>query len=266
MLKKLKILLDNEIDPAYAKRAEFIFQTVEREKPIRILDVGCGRGFYVNALSLYDFPKEIIGLDINKEYLEEARRYASDMRAKFIRKSVYSINYTNNYFDLVICSELLEHLSYDKKALSEIFRVLKKGGTLIVTVPSEDFPLFWDPVNWVLMRFFNTHINKDVWFLAGIWAGHERLYNMKNLSRIIEEAGFSILEMSGVISFSWPFSHFLLYGLGKNIVERLNVKSLNRFELKKNNIKIFLAKLFSYPTKLSIGDSSVDIIVLAKKN
>ena len=52
MLKKLENLLKSEIDPVFAKRAEFIFEEVEKIKTQKILDAGCGRGFYVKALTL----------------------------------------------------------------------------------------------------------------------------------------------------------------------------------------------------------------------
>jgi len=45
MLLKLENLLKNEIDPAFAKRVEFIFQTIEQKIPKRILDSGCGKIF-----------------------------------------------------------------------------------------------------------------------------------------------------------------------------------------------------------------------------
>ena len=266
MLKKLRILLDNEIDPAFAQRAEFIFKILEKEKPKRVLDAGCGRGFYPNAVSLYSFPREIVGIDINSEYLKQAKDQISDKRVKLLKKSIYSTDFPDNYFDLVICSEVLEHLTNEKKALGEISRILKKNGTLLITVPGYNFPFLWDPINWILMRFFKTHVNKNIWFLAGIWAGHERLYEVNDLGEKIKNAGFSVLKINGVISFCWPFSHFILYGLGKNIVERLNIRSFSRFQFKKNNFNYLLARLFSIPTKFITGDSSVDIIAQARKN
>jgi 2-polyprenyl-3-methyl-5-hydroxy-6-metoxy-1,4-benzoquinol methylase len=67
MLKKLKDFLRTEIDPAFAKRAEIIFQYIKKYKPKRILDAGCGRGFYLYWINSYKFVKEIHGIDINEE-------------------------------------------------------------------------------------------------------------------------------------------------------------------------------------------------------
>lgn len=167
MQKKLKNFLKTEIDPAFAERAKIIFKTIEEYKPQKILDVGCGRGFYLYAISRYRFVKEIYGIDINNKYLKIAKKLCQDERIKIQKASVYKLPYENNFFDLVICSEVLEHLKNDKKALVELHRVLKPKGKLIVTVPNYNFPFLWDPLNWVLMHFFNKHINKNIWWLAG---------------------------------------------------------------------------------------------------
>lgn len=74
MLKRLENLLQAEVDPAFAKRARFILDTVAKEKPKVLLDIGCGRGFYVHALTLFPFPEQIYGIDIQKDYLDQAKK------------------------------------------------------------------------------------------------------------------------------------------------------------------------------------------------
>lgn len=270
MLQKLKILLDSEIDPAFAARARIIFDQVEARRPKKILDVGCGRGFYIKALGLYSFPKEIYGIDTNEMYLRKARKNILDKRIKILNASAYHLPFPNNYFDFVICSEVLEHLKFDGKALREINRVLKDEGVAVITVPSLAFPFLWDPLNWILMRLFNTHIKKSIWFLAGIWADHERLYTKDILIRGVEEQGFTIKKLNYAVHYCWPLSHFLLYGIGKNIIERLPMKSFNRFNFQKNNKSSMLATLFGLPSRLDtkevLARSSVDIIAVFKKN
>lgn len=142
MLKKLKDFLRAEIDPAFAKRAEIIFQCIEKYKPKRILDAGCGRGFYLYGINSYKFVKEIHGIDINEKYLKIAKNINQDKRVKIKKSNIYKLPYENNSFDLIICSEVLEHLKDDKKALKELHRVLKPNGKLIITVPNLNFPFF----------------------------------------------------------------------------------------------------------------------------
>lgn len=265
MLKSSKKLLQGEIDPVFAKRAEFILKAVEKEKPSKILDVGCGRGFYVNALSKYPFVKKVYGVDVSSSYISIAKK-TKNSKANFIKASIYKLPFKDKEFDLVICSEVLEHLKKEYAGLREIRRVLKHGGILLITVPNENFPFLWDPINWILTKAFNTHVNKDIWFLAGIWAGHERLYKEENLKELIESSKFKILNLSKIINCSWPFSHFLLYGLGKNIVERFPVKGVSRFDESKSAVSIFLANFFAYPTKIKFkSKSAVNLLLKATK-
>ncbi|MBI4009218.1 class I SAM-dependent methyltransferase [Candidatus Roizmanbacteria bacterium] len=280
MLKQLENILKSEIDPAFAKRAEFIFQAIEVEKPKKVLDAGCGRGFYLQALSLFPFIKEIHGIDINEKYLQIARsstsRHSGPLqdyslsRIVFQNASIYSLPYTNKYFDFIICSEVLEHLKNDAEALRELKRVLKPSGTLIITVPNHNFPFLWDPLNWILMKLFNTHINKNIWWLAGIWADHERLYLSKEIKLLAKESGFSIAEMRGYVHWCWPFSHFILYGIGKNLVEKFGLADFSRFNLqtRKKNAEL-IADFFRLPStilkKQTRNSPSVNLLILLRK-
>lgn len=249
MLKKLKKILQAEIDPAFAKRAEFVFREITKEKPEKILDAGCGRGFYLHSLSFFKFVKEIHGIDVNMNYLKSAKKTCVDKKIMIKKASLDAIPYPDNYFNFIICLEVLEHLKNNQKSLSELKRVLKKNGKLIITVPSLNFPFFWDPLNWVLMRFFNTHINKNIWWLAGIWADHEMLFTEDQLKQIVVKFDFKIEKILNFIHYCLPFSHFLLYGIGKNLVERFGFKELNRFEFKERRIANLIAKVFKFPQK-----------------
>ena len=99
-------ILAHEIDPAFALRAGKILDAVEKHKPERILDAGCGRGFYITMLSRYDFPEQIHGVDISKTYLERARKALKhDSRVTFIKTSVYNLPFPDKHFDMIILSE-----------------------------------------------------------------------------------------------------------------------------------------------------------------
>lgn len=268
MNRKLQNLIQTEIDPVFAKRSEFIFKEVYKKKPAKVLDAGCGRGFYVHALTAFPFIKKIYGVDIDKKYIEIAKKNSLDKRVVISKASLYTLPYSDNYFDFIICSEVLEHLERDYAALVELKRVLKKNGTLIITVPNYHFPFFWDPLNWILMRRFNTHIPKDIWWLAGIWADHDHLYTKEKLVNVVSKCGFKIKEVKLIVSFCWPFSHFILYGIGKNIVERFNIKSLNRFQKNRGILSSIIALIFKFPTifeNKNLLNSSVNIMLMSEK-
>jgi len=244
--------LAGEIDPAYALRARYIFEEIVKAKPEVTLDTGCGRGFYVKLLSLFDFPKKINGIDLNDSHLDKARALVSEQgeRVNLQRGSIYELPFTDESVDFVICSEVLEHLDNPDAGVKEIHRVLKKGGHAAITVPCKTFPFFWDPLNWLLMRLFNTHVHKDIHCLAGIWADHERLYDEETLLKHFE-TGFDVTSSRNIVSTCWPFSHFFIYGIGKNLVESGFFTSFNRFTFEKPGfLKRALAKFMSLPSDL----------------
>ncbi len=268
MRKNLQYLLRTEIDPAFAKRAETILNWINTARPRKVLDAGCGRGFYINALQFFPFIKEIKGCDVNENYLKIAKKNAVDQRTKITRASIYALPYPNSYFDCVISSEVLEHLENDSGALKELKRVLKPKGHILITVPNKNFPFLWDPLNWLLMKVFHTHVNKNIWWLAGIWADHERLYSPKEIADLIKKSKLKIEKMQLVLHWCWPFSHFLLYGIGKNVIERLGLQSFNRFNYRKNNhLPALLASFMKAPDRyldeIFPVVSSVNIVITA---
>ncbi len=257
--KKLQSLLETEIDPAFAQRADLIFEQVAQAQPQSVLDIGCGRGFYLQALTYFDQIEQILGVDINQDYLAVARNNIDDDRVSLRQLDVNHLEDLNQTFDVIILSEVLEHIEQDDLLLKKIHSLLAQDGRLVITVPHHQFPFTWDPINFFLMKFFETHIDKDIWWLAGIWADHERLYQLSELKAKVEKSGYQILDQAQIISFSWPFAHLILYGLGKNLVEKLNLAGFDRFNFNKpKKVNRVLAKFMSWPERLAskIGSRS----------
>ncbi len=99
----------------------------------KMLDAGCGTGVY--SFSLRNRGKEIIGVDIDKQkinYVKDVNRFNN---LKFEAGDLRKLKFKKEEFDLIICSDVIEHITEDKKAFSELGRVLKRGGLLKVTVP-----------------------------------------------------------------------------------------------------------------------------------
>ncbi len=123
----------------------------KQAQPNNILDAGCGEGFVVEHLRK-DLKSEIIGLDIESNALEVAAE--KNPQAMFEAASVYEIPFENDSFDLVVLSEVLEHLEHPERALEEINRVSKKY--VLISVPHEPV---WRAGNMARLKYLGSFGN-----------------------------------------------------------------------------------------------------------
>lgn len=264
-------VLEREPDPAFKRRSKFILENLNLKGKEKILDVGCGRGFYLKILSDFKLGLDLYGVDLNSKYLQIAEKFIKDESVNLTKSDICNLPFKDDYFDRIIASEILEHIPDDQRAISELLRVLRPGGIVLITVPNKNYPFFWDPLNWTLERLLNWHIPSNIWWLAGLWADHERLYEKGNLENQLVEAGFKIEKNWLTTRYCLPFSHFLLYGIGKNLVEKGYFSSFNRFSTTvKDSIlrRLFLwpiKKIDSFNDKKVNNNPSVNIIFKVRK-
>ena len=148
----------------------------------RILDIGCGSGRHTCAA--YQYRDVIaIGADLDFDDLTEAKnRLKLHDRLGEHGGGVWGLSMANitclpfkdDYFDLVICSEVLEHIPHYQTGIHEIIRVLRPGRNLVVSVP----------------RYWTERI---CWSLSAEYAnskgGHLRIFNKRQLIADLENAG-----------------------------------------------------------------------------
>lgn len=107
----------------------------------KILEIGCGRGGFAcwlarNYANIYD---EFVAADFSSAAIEKGKTHAQKAGIIGINWNVLDItqiDLPSDYFDIVISCETIEHVPYPKKAVKELYRVIKKGGTLILTTPN----------------------------------------------------------------------------------------------------------------------------------
>jgi ubiquinone/menaquinone biosynthesis C-methylase UbiE len=214
--ERVRELMPVEGDLCFRRRCETIVEFLDAQADDLLLDCGCGYGFTLGVLSKLT-EAQLVGLDLSAERVREVQKRFPTDRTSVVQGSGMSLPFATGSFGKAVCSEVLEHLPDDKAALSELFRVLKPGGTLVVTVPAARYPAGWDPVNYVLERTTGRHIGGER-TLSGIWYGHLRLYTPEQLHTAAEQAGFEVEEIRPLTHFVPPFNHLVMYGILKPLL------------------------------------------------
>jgi glycosyltransferase involved in cell wall biosynthesis/predicted SAM-dependent methyltransferase len=91
----------------------------------RVLDAGCGTSLIVQSLN------NVVGMDFNYPKLRFLRRYGIPL----VNGSAFALPFKDGSFDCVMSSQVIEHIRYDESIFSEMNRVLRAGGTLILGTP-----------------------------------------------------------------------------------------------------------------------------------
>lgn len=212
---KLDNLLEGVGDMALKRRAKEIVEGINPKSGDNILDLGCGDGFYLFLLSKLGLNLQLTGSDFDEAGLEAAKRNLNNKKIKLIRGNLMQrLPFSSNEFDKIVLSEVAEHLPNDLKGLKEVYRILKPGGLLCLSVPNANYPFLWDPINWILERLFKTHVKFGFW--AGIWFNHLRLYKPEQIETVVKRAGFKVEQAQSLTWWCLPFNHNLV-----NLVARL---------------------------------------------
>ena len=135
---------------------EFIISQVSPDVKT-ILDVGCG-----SAWVAQNFLKKLISvysLDISFTNPYKAIRKYPVKRHFGITADSYSLPFQENSFDCIIASEIIEHVLYPDKFVTELFRVLKPGGSLLISTPYKEKIIYYLCIHCNKLTPLHSHIN-----------------------------------------------------------------------------------------------------------
>lgn len=219
-------------------RRDMILRLIRAEdRSQKILDIGCAGGCLIEFLTDKHFNK-IYGIDISKNAMYLCRKRKL--------KNTYFMNASNlrfvaNKFDIIIASDVLEHIKNDNRALTEWYRVLKPNGKLIVFVPA--FNRLWsghDEINHHYRRYDKDELcaimenNKFIverscywnfvlfFFLCSIRIleyftkkgnDHKKYYSPYRLPSIVNSVLFNTLRLENII-----ISHKINFPIGVSIL------------------------------------------------
>jgi 2-polyprenyl-3-methyl-5-hydroxy-6-metoxy-1,4-benzoquinol methylase len=141
-----------------------------------ILDIGCG----VGTLDFYMAPRcrYITGLDLSEKAISNALKSKNLLgfeNIDFYCQNILDFR-TNERFDFILCSEVLEHIKSDSYFFKKVKNFLKHDGKVLLTTPLDSAPLY----KLGLTKMFDKRV------------GHLRRYSFKSLKKVISKSGFEI--------------------------------------------------------------------------
>ena len=217
----------------------FDFNRININPEGTMLDLGCGEGRHIFGL-MEKFPDlKCIGLDPHIESLDKAfeglkfLESISNIKTNFLSGSAYSLPFSDDSFDLVVCSEVLEHLHDYKDAIKEINRVLKPGGQFLASVPAE-FP---EKICWLLSEAYQNQPG-----------GHLRIFKKNELIKEVAELNFSFessQRFHSIHSAYWWLRCLFWKSQESNIIIKGYKKILERHILKKPFFLDLIDKIFN---------------------
>ncbi len=215
----VRALVAPELDPGYRRRVATVLEWIPPSTAVdaHLLDVGCGRG-YVVGYYLRLGQRAVTGVEIDAALAARAAAaHRSSPAAAIVRADAAALPFPAQRFSGAVLSEVLEHVADDLAVLREVWRVLRPGAPVAITVPHARYPWAWDPINRTLAALRLPPVRHGP--LAGIWAEHRRLYERAALRDVVRRAGFAIEAERSLVRHCLPFSHNLLYGIGKPLLE-----------------------------------------------
>lgn len=193
---------------------------------LTVLDVGASTGIIDNELAKYF--KKVIGIDIDKDAIKYANKKFKQRGLYFKVDDAMNLSFEDNFFDIVICAQVYEHVPDDRKLMNEIYRVLKPSGVCYFAALNKFWPLephynllflSWLPKNigdyYVRVlgkakRYYETL--RSYWGLNTLTNKFERIEFTSKILRSPKNYGFNNLSTFPINMIVWlisPLSRYL---------------------------------------------------------
>jgi ubiquinone/menaquinone biosynthesis C-methylase UbiE len=182
--------LPEGLAPSHARlREAFLLERVaaasmHADRPVRVLDVGCGEGHFAAALA--HGGAEVVAIDVAAEPLRRALARAPDLEVRLVEPEG-SLPLEDSSFDVVWAGETIEHVADTSQWLSELRRVLRSGGVLLLSTPDHG-PLsrLWMALN---RSAFEARFDPR--------SDHLRFYTCRALADLLTDFGFEDVAVAG---------------------------------------------------------------------
>lgn len=168
----------------------------------KVLDLGCGPG--INAKKMQKFGAKVKGIDLSNYLIDIAKKEASNI--EFLIGDVEKLPYKNGEFDIVVSSLVLGHIKDWKKTLSEVRRVLKRGGIFVFSSYNPVTEKFVKR-NWFFRKYrelkgyFEEGEKKTQWLRDNTIAANASHYHKtySTIVKLLVNNGFEIVDYEDCI-------------------------------------------------------------------
>lgn len=202
--------------PIGISRKKKVIRMLSPQKSDIICDLGCGDG----NLSKFIVKKveEVYGIDISPTRVRRSQKKG----IKAICADVCSTPFKSDYFDKVICSEVIEHIINSKELLQEINRILKKGGTAVLTVP------FNQKIEKTLLDVTKEDLEQmdyeEIKRKYHITEDHLNSFSEECFTKLLEEEKFTIKQIDYTHEYEAKLKGAsIISSLGAQLIKRLNI-------------------------------------------
>jgi SAM-dependent methyltransferase len=201
-------------DPAIDRKFAVISDELRRLLPVgSLLDAGCGDGRYLAALAeLGPVPDRVVGVDIAESILLTAATATSEagVRAELVRGNLEQLPFADSEFELVLCVQAIEHLLHATAGIRELARVLRPGGTLLLTTDNRKSTI-------------TKTLNAPRWLVAGALGKHRARVQIEfphgDFTR--SELAEMLIESGLVVAWTRTF-RFSIVGAGPRVTRLCN--------------------------------------------
>lgn len=158
------------------------------DSALRILEVGCGAGSFLQALQRGD--RELWGMDINAEQAGRARPFCARLLIGDAMELAAGL--PDNYFDCIVFNDVLEHMAWPGRLLARMRGKLKPDGRLVASIPN--------------VRYIDVLARELLWekdFRYTPEGGllddtHLRFFTRRSMFRLLEGAGYEVVRCQGI--------------------------------------------------------------------
>lgn len=201
------------------------FDLLELKNNDYVLDLGCGVGRH-SLIAYRDYPVNVFGVDLSLVDLRLAKSREKDIQENpcqgsllFLQSDGYKLPFNDKSFDVVICSEVLEHVPSYQQLIAELVRVLKPGGRLALSVPK----YLPEKICWLLSNDYPE------------FAGHVRIFKGSQLEKAVIKEGLSLTNKHSAHALHSPYwwLRSLFFERGESFLPARKYKDLMDWQLLK---------------------------------